>query len=162
MRVSRPTSCAASWVGRTSSPAVSTRSSSATGCAAGGSAWSPSATCRVTSTARSRTPWSRPGAGWSGSGSCVNIDRIAAEELIATGVRAVLNAAQSSDGRYPNAGPLLLVRAGVTLIDIEGADPCELLEDGAEGTLAAGVLSGAGGEILRGRVLDVAELETVS
>lgn len=90
----------------------------------------------------------------------VNIDRIAAEELIATGVRAVLNAAQSSDGRYPNAGPLLLVRAGVTLIDVEGADPFELLEDGAEVTLAAGVISGAGGEILRGRVLDVAELES--
>ncbi|MEX0971868.1 MAG: putative cytokinetic ring protein SteA [Solirubrobacterales bacterium] len=89
----------------------------------------------------------------------VNIDRIAAEELIATGVRAVLNAAQSSDGRYPNAGPLLLVRAGVTLVDVEGADPFELLEDGAEVTLAAGVLGGAGGEILRGRVLDVAELE---
>ena len=43
----------------------------------------------------------------------VNIDRIAAEELIATGVRAVLNASPSSDGRYPNAGPLLLARAGV-------------------------------------------------
>ena len=90
----------------------------------------------------------------------INIDRIAAEELIATGVRAVLNAAQSSDGRYPNAGPLLLVRAGVTLVDVEGADPFELLEDGAEATLAAGVLSGVGGEILRGRVLDVAELES--
>jgi uncharacterized membrane-anchored protein len=91
----------------------------------------------------------------------VNIDRIAAEELIATGARAVLNAAQSSDGRYPNAGPLLLVRAGVTLVDVEGADPFELLEDGAEVTLAAGVLSGpAGGEILRGHVLDVAELES--
>jgi uncharacterized membrane-anchored protein len=90
----------------------------------------------------------------------VNIDRIAAEELIATGARAVLNAAQSSDGRYPNAGPLLLVRAGVTLVDVEAADPFELLEDGAEATLAGGVLSGAGGEILRGRVLDVAELES--
>ena len=47
----------------------------------------------------------------------VNIDRIAAEELIATGVRAVLNASESSDGRYPNAGPLMLARAGIRLID---------------------------------------------
>ena len=38
----------------------------------------------------------------------VNIDRIAAEELIATGVAVVINASPSSDGRYPNAGPLLL------------------------------------------------------
>jgi len=59
----------------------------------------------------------------------LNIDRIAAEELIATGVGAVLNASESSDGRYPNAGPLLLVRAGVKLIDVAGADPFELLDD---------------------------------
>ena len=48
----------------------------------------------------------------------LNIDRIAAEELIATGVRAVLNASESSDGRYPNTGPLMLVRAGIFLLDV--------------------------------------------
>jgi uncharacterized membrane-anchored protein len=90
----------------------------------------------------------------------VNIDRIAAEELIATGVRAVVNASQSSDGRYPNAGPLLLVRAGVTLIDVEDVDPFELLEDGGEVTVVAGAVRSDGNEILRGRELDVAELET--
>jgi uncharacterized membrane-anchored protein len=90
----------------------------------------------------------------------VNIDRIAAEELIATGVRAVVNASQSSDGRYPNAGPLLLVRAGVTLIDVESVDPFELLEDGAKVTVVAGAVRSDGEEILRGRELGVAELET--
>jgi uncharacterized membrane-anchored protein len=89
----------------------------------------------------------------------VNIDRIAAEELIATGVRAVVNASKSSDGRYPNAGPLLLVRAGVTLIDVEGVDPFEVLEDGGKVTVVAGAVRGAGNEILRGRELGVAELE---
>jgi uncharacterized membrane-anchored protein len=89
----------------------------------------------------------------------LNIDRIAAEELIATGVRVVVNAAPSSDGRYPNAGPLLLARAGVTLIDAEGDDPFELLEEGAEVTVLGGTVSGAGGEVLRGTVLGVAELE---
>jgi len=89
----------------------------------------------------------------------LNIDRIAAEELIATGVRVVVNAAASSDGRYPNAGPLLLARAGVTLIDAEGDDPFELLEEGAEVTVLGGTVSGAGGDVLRGRVLAVAELE---
>lgn len=89
----------------------------------------------------------------------LNIDRIAAEELIATGVRVVVNAAPSSDGRYPNAGPLLLARAGVTLLDAEGHDPFELLEEGAEVSVLGGTLSGAGGEVLRGRVLAVAELE---
>jgi uncharacterized membrane-anchored protein len=89
----------------------------------------------------------------------VNIDRIAAEELIAAGVRAVVNASKSSDGRYPNAGPLLLVRAGVTLIDVEGVDPFEVLEDGGKVTVVAGAVRGAGSEILRGRELGVAELE---
>jgi uncharacterized membrane-anchored protein len=89
----------------------------------------------------------------------VNIDRIAAEELIATGVRVVINASPSSDGRYPNAGPLLLVHSGVTLIDVEGADPFELLEDGATVTVAGGVLAAGGEEIMCGRVLDAEELE---
>ena len=89
----------------------------------------------------------------------VNIDRIAAEELIATGVGAVVNAAQSSDGRYPNAGPLLLVRAGVALIDVPDADPFELLEEGAQVTIVAGAVDVDGGEVLRGRVLGVDELE---
>jgi uncharacterized membrane-anchored protein len=89
----------------------------------------------------------------------VNIDRIAAEELIATGVRAVINASPSSDGRYPNAGPLLLVHSGVTLIDVEDTDPFELLEDGALVTVSGGSVAARGEEVLSGRVLDVEELE---
>ncbi|HMJ72734.1 MAG TPA: putative cytokinetic ring protein SteA [Solirubrobacterales bacterium] len=89
----------------------------------------------------------------------VNIDRIAAEELIATGVGAVVNAAQSSDGCYPNAGPLLLVRSGVVLIDAVDVDPFELLDDGTEVSIAAGVVSRGGDEVMRGAVLGVDELE---
>jgi len=89
----------------------------------------------------------------------VNIDRIAAEELIATGVGAVVNAAQSSDGRYPNAGPLLLAREGIVLVDVLDADPFELLEDGAEVSLAAGAVSRGEQEVMRGVVLGVNELE---
>lgn len=89
----------------------------------------------------------------------LNIDRIAAEELIATGVGAVINAAPSSNGRYPNAGPLLLARAGVLLLDAEDGDPFELLRDGDELTIAGGVVSAGGRELLRGSVLTVEELE---
>jgi uncharacterized membrane-anchored protein len=87
-----------------------------------------------------------------------NIDRIAAEELIATGVRAVLNASESSDGRYPNAGPLLLARAGVTLIDVED-DPFELLRDGEMVKIAGGSIGARDEEVLTGQVLGVEELE---
>jgi uncharacterized membrane-anchored protein len=89
----------------------------------------------------------------------LNIDRIAAEELIATGVRAVINASPSSNGRYPNAGPLLLVRAGIALLDVEEGDPFELLGDGETVTIEGGAVLSAGRELLRGRALDVVELE---
>jgi uncharacterized membrane-anchored protein len=61
-----------------------------------------------------------------------NIDRIAAEDLAASGVGAVLNDEPSSDDRYPNRGPLILVEAGVRLIDFPGVDLFGLLEDGQQ------------------------------
>jgi len=88
----------------------------------------------------------------------VNIDRIAAEELIATGVSAVINASESSDGSYPNTGPLLLARSGVVLIDA-AADPFELFDDGDQLTIVSGVVSSRGRDVLDGSVLGVGELE---
>jgi uncharacterized membrane-anchored protein len=49
-----------------------------------------------------------------------DIDRVAAEELVAKGVSAVVNAAPSISGRYPNLGPLIIVEAGIVLIDTVG------------------------------------------
>jgi uncharacterized membrane-anchored protein len=90
----------------------------------------------------------------------VDIDRIAAEELISCGVAAVLNASPSSSGRYPNAGPLMLVRAGIRLLDAPGAGLFEQLHDGHTVTVGGdGTVSANGRELLRGRVLGVAELE---
>jgi uncharacterized membrane-anchored protein len=59
-----------------------------------------------------------------------DLDRIASEDLAASGVAAVLNNSSSSTGGYPNAGPLLLVRAGVPLIDFVEPDLFALLSDG--------------------------------
>jgi len=59
-----------------------------------------------------------------------NLDRIAAEELAGCGVRAVLNLSPSSDGSYPNAGPLTLVRAGVPLVDVNDPSLFERVDDG--------------------------------
>lgn len=50
-----------------------------------------------------------------------DLDRVAAEGLIARGVAAVVNAAPSISGRYPNLGPLVLTQAGVPLIDGVGS-----------------------------------------
>ncbi len=46
-----------------------------------------------------------------------DLDRVSAEGLVAAGVGAVVNGAWSISGRYPNLGPLILLRAGVPLID---------------------------------------------
>lgn len=89
----------------------------------------------------------------------VNIDRIAAEELIEAGAVAVLNASSSSNGRYPNAGPLMLARAGIRLIDAPDADLFERLHDGDRVRIDGGAVTVGESEVLRGRVLEVAELE---
>ncbi len=46
-----------------------------------------------------------------------DLDRVSAEGLLSAGVAAVVNAARSISGRYPNLGPQLLVAAGIPLID---------------------------------------------
>ena len=86
-----------------------------------------------------------------------NLDRIAAEELIACGVRAALNAAPSSDGSYPNTGPLALVRAGVPLIDA-GPELFEVIADGDRLEIEAGRISSDGAPIAEGRPLRAEEL----
>jgi uncharacterized membrane-anchored protein len=52
----------------------------------------------------------------------VDLDRIAAESLVAARVAAVVNVAASISGRYPNLGPDILVRAGVPLLDSVGPE----------------------------------------
>ena len=49
-----------------------------------------------------------------------DLDRVAAEGLVAAGVSAVVNAAASISGRYPNLGPLILGEAGIPLVDRVG------------------------------------------
>ena len=67
-----------------------------------------------------------------------NLDRVAAQELVAASPSAVVNAAASADGTHPNLGPLILTRAGIPLVDaasglfglIRDGDPLEI--DGRE------------------------------
>jgi uncharacterized membrane-anchored protein len=87
-----------------------------------------------------------------------NLDRIAAEELAACGVRAVLNCSPSTDGSYPNTGPLTLVRAGVPLIDVNDPGLFERLSDGDPLSLEGGRVSVAGEELAEGRRLEADEL----
>ena len=85
-----------------------------------------------------------------------DIDRIAAEDLVASGVHGVVNVARSSTGRYPNPGPLILARAGVHLVDVPGAPLFERLDDGDELTIRGGELRSGGEVIATGEVVDLA------
>ncbi len=59
-----------------------------------------------------------------------DIDRVAAEGLIRAGVAAVVNAAASFTGRYPNTGPMLIARAGILLLDEVGSDVLDRVTEG--------------------------------
>src|SRR5215218_2682754 len=61
----------------------------------------------------------------------VDLDRVAADSLVAVGVAAVLNAKPSISGRYPNLGPQVLVEAGITLIDDLGEGVFQQIREGA-------------------------------
>ena len=60
----------------------------------------------------------------------VDLDRVAAEGLVAAAPAAVVNAAASVSGRYPNMGPLLLVDAGIPLVDGIGPEILDAVLDG--------------------------------
>jgi uncharacterized membrane-anchored protein len=60
----------------------------------------------------------------------VDLDRVAADSLVAAGVKAVLNAKPSISGRYPNLGPEVLVKAGIPLIDDLGESIFQLVREG--------------------------------
>jgi uncharacterized membrane-anchored protein len=60
----------------------------------------------------------------------LDVDRVAAEALVAARPAAVLNAARSSSGRYPNLGPQIIVDAGIPLVDDVGPQLMTQVQDG--------------------------------
>jgi len=62
----------------------------------------------------------------------VDLDRVAADTLVAAGVSAVVNAKPSISGRYPNLGPEMLIEAGVPLVDELGDDVFQHVREGDE------------------------------
>ena len=87
-----------------------------------------------------------------------DIDRVSAEELVESGVRVVVNVARSQSGRFPNPGPLLLVRGGVRLIDAPGAPLFDELSDGEDVTVRGSSLFRNGTCLANGRTLGSDEL----
>ncbi|MGP5267708.1 putative cytokinetic ring protein SteA [Brachybacterium alimentarium] len=67
-----------------------------------------------------------------------DIDRVAAEALVERRPAAVLNVSASTSGRYPNAGPRILVDAGIVLVDTLGDEVFEGVRDGQTITVSGG------------------------
>src|SRR3954447_2500845 len=72
-----------------------------------------------------------------------DLDRVSAEDLIAVGVSGVLNCRRSSSDTYPNMRPLLLVQAGIHLVDLPDDRLFDRLRDGDH-------VEVRGGEVRRG------------
>ena len=88
-----------------------------------------------------------------------DLDRISAEELVESGVRVVFNVAESVTGRFPNPGPLTLVRGGVRLIDVPGAELFDAVREGEPLVVRGADLFRNGTRIAAGRQLAERELE---
>ncbi len=87
-----------------------------------------------------------------------DLDRVSAEELLESGVRVVVNVASSQTGRFPNPGPLLLVRGGVRLIDVPDAELFDQVSDGELLTVRGASIFRNGTCLASGRALEAEEL----
>jgi uncharacterized membrane-anchored protein len=82
-----------------------------------------------------------------------DIDRVAAEGLVARGVAAVVNASPSISGRYPNGGPERIVAAKIPLLDDVGANVMWEIHDGDEVEIRDGAIWCAGEKVAAGEIL---------
>ncbi len=88
-----------------------------------------------------------------------DLDRVSVEDLCAARVAAVVNVARSTTGRFPNPGPLELVRSGVPLVDAPGERLFDLVADGERLTVRGGTVWRDGTCLAEGQRLDVETLE---
>jgi uncharacterized membrane-anchored protein len=88
-----------------------------------------------------------------------DLDRVAAEGLIAAGVAAVVNADASISGRYPNGGPIRLVKAGIPLVDQVGSAVLDRVVEGEELRVSDGDVWRRDECVARGHPLTADEIE---
>src|SRR6202167_2367690 len=85
-----------------------------------------------------------------------DLDRVSADELITCKVAAVVNAARSITGRYPNLGPRILLDAGIPLVDDVGREVLARVTEGEPVRLDGEVLY-LGDQVVAKGVLQTAE-----
>jgi uncharacterized membrane-anchored protein len=88
-----------------------------------------------------------------------DLDRVSADALINCQVAAVVNAAPSISGRYPNMGPRMLVEAGIPLVDRVGPDVFARVNEGQTVWLDGESLYLADEVIAKGEVQTIVSVE---
>jgi uncharacterized membrane-anchored protein len=84
----------------------------------------------------------------------IDLDRATADALVAARVAAVVNAAPSISGRYPNLGPEVLIGAGVLLLDAVGPDAMHVIKDGSRVRIEGAVVYSGETALAQGVVQD--------
>jgi uncharacterized membrane-anchored protein len=89
----------------------------------------------------------------------VDLDRMAAEALVAAKPAAIINAQPSISGRYPNLGPQVIVSHGIPLVDNVGAEIFAAVKEGAKVRLQGHTVYVGGTPIVTGTLQDIETVE---
>jgi uncharacterized membrane-anchored protein len=89
----------------------------------------------------------------------VDLDRMAAEALVAAKPAAVINAQPSISGRYPNLGPQLIVSHGILLLDNVGAEIFAAVKEGTKIRIDGPTVYVGGDPVVTGTVQDIATVQ---
>ena len=87
------------------------------------------------------------------------LDDVAAQSLIAGKVKAVVNAACSLSDKYPNPGPLTLIKAGVVILDNVGGQVMDAVCEGQTVEIINEAIYCEGIPVASGKILTIGEIE---
>lgn len=88
-----------------------------------------------------------------------NLDQVSAYSLVSCRPVAVVNAAASTSGSYPNRGPQILVEAGIPLVDRAGPEVFAVLSEGTTAEVSGGEVLVDGAVVARGQRLDAESVQ---
>ncbi len=92
-----------------------------------------------------------------------DIDRVSAEMLVKAEVKAVVNAQPSVTGGYPNKAPLIILGAGIPMVDLDDPDAFDRIEEGAQLEVSEdGNIAQNGQTVAIGTVLSAAQVESLA
>lgn len=83
-----------------------------------------------------------------------DLDQVSASALVSCRPAAVVNAAASTSGAYPNLGPSILLEADIPVIDAVGDHALVLLQEGGAARIEGGTITAEGTEPVHGTLLE--------